>query len=451
MFNLLRKYDIGIFEYLYMFVMVIYLGQMTPQTGRMVGTISGDPFPFLLPIVLTVILVLKNPISFLNRRLIFILIVFAIWSILTIEKYHLLANEELSYYFFLFYAILVAFIHVQVFGKKLLPLYEDIVVKLCVISLVLWTWAYFDETSIPFFKQFDQTSYGNNFIYLYNWMDPSGDQVYEGITRNAGFSWEPGRFSICVVLALLCNIARNGITFLNFNVLVMLAAIATTLSTTGYVAAGVVYIIAFSHKLNTQKTLLFFFILVPTLIGVSQLGFMQKKIEEQLSVETNLKQLEKTFHYNTENADEGEYLASLERFTAMYFEWDNVRDKPILGYGRNPENSYFYEEVSTNFALTGGLVKLFAQYGIPLGLFLYLLLLISSFRLNRDFPEVSKVGLFFTFIVCSISYAMFTIPLFTAFWFYGIFYKDEEKEKEEKEKQKLTSEEIMKILHKSFS
>lgn len=450
MFSIFRKYDIGIFEYLYMFIMVIYLGQMTPQTGRMIGTISGDPFPFLLPIVLTVILVIKHPISFLNRRFLFILIIFAVWSILTIEKYHLFANEELSYYFFLFYSIFVAFIHVQIFGKKLLPLYEDIIVKLCIISLILWTWAYFDESSIPFFKQFDQTSYGNNFLYLYNWMDPSGDQVYEGIARNAGFSWEPGRFSICVVLALLCNIARNGITFLNFNVLVMLTAIATTLSTTGYVAAGVVYIIAFSHKLNTQKTLLFFFILVPTLVGISQLGFMQKKIEEQLSVETNLKHLEKTFNYNTENADEGEYLASLERFTAMYFEWDNVRDKPILGYGRNPENSYFYEEVSSNFALTGGLVKLFAQYGIPLGVFLYLLLLVSSFKLNKDFPEVSKVGLFFTFIVCSISYAMFTIPLFTAFWFYGIFHRNEEEE-EKKKKERITSEEIMKILHKSFS
>lgn len=449
MFSLLKKYDVGIFEYLYMFVMVIYLGQMTPQTGRMVGTISGDPVPFLLPIVLTVILVFKNPISFLNRRLTFVLIIFAIWSILTIEQYHLFANNELSYYFFLFYSIIVAYIHIQVFGKKLLPIYEDIVVKLCAFSLLLWTWSYFDSSSIPFFKQFDQTSYGNNFYYLFNWMDPSGDQVYEGIPRNAGFSWEPGRFSICVVLALLCNIARNGITFLNFNVLVMLAAIASTLSTTGYVATGVLYIIAFSHKLNTQKTLLFFFILVPTLIGVSQLGFMQKKIEEQLSVETNLKQLEKTFNYNTENADEGEYLASLERFTAMYFEWDNVRDKPILGYGRNPENSYFYEEVSSNFALTGGLVKLLAQYGIPLGVFLYFLLLISSFRLNKDFPEVSKVGLFFTFIVCSISYAMFTIPIFTAFWFYGIFYKDE-KEEEEKKKERITSEEIMKILQKAL-
>ena len=140
-------------------------------------------------------------------------------------------------------------------------------------------------------------------------------------------------------------------------------------------------------------------------------------------------------------------VGSLERFTAMYFEWDNVMDKPILGYGRNPENSYFYENVSTNFALTGGLVKLLAQYGLPLGIFLYLLLLVSSFKLNKDFSNISKLGLFFTFIVCSVSYAMFTTPIFTAFWFYGIFYP---KERSEEKLKVSSSEDIMKRLRKSL-
>lgn len=448
MFDFLKKNDIGIFEYLYMFIMVIYMGQMTSETSRMVGTISGDPVPFVLPIILTIIFIIRNPISFLNRRLVFILLVIGFWSILIIEKYNLFTNNELSYYFFLFYAIFIAFIHLQVLGKKLIPIYEDIIVKLSLFSLVMWSWAVLDPSSVSFFKQFEETSYGNNFIYLFNWMDPTGDQVYEGIIRNSGFSWEPGRFSICLVMALLCNIARNGITFMNFNVLVLLGTIASTLSTTGYVATAILYIISFTHKLNFQKTILFFIIFIPSLIGISQLGFMQKKIEEQLRVETNLKQLEKTFNYHSENADEGEYLASLERFTAMYFEWENLKEKPILGYGRNAEHSYFYENVSTNYSLTGGLVKLLAQYGLIIGLFLYFLLLVSSFRLNKDYPNLSKLSLFFTVIVCTISYNMFTIPIFTAFWFYGIFHPEEKKEEELKA---VSSEEIMKRLRKRLN
>ena len=59
----------GRFDFLYMFVMVIYMAQATPETSRMVGSISGNPIPFLIPIVLTFILCRKHPISFNNRNL----------------------------------------------------------------------------------------------------------------------------------------------------------------------------------------------------------------------------------------------------------------------------------------------------------------------------------------------------------------------------------------------
>ena len=58
-----------IYEYLYLFVMVIYMAQMTSETGRMVGTLSGNPILFLITIVLTIILLIRNPISFLHRKL----------------------------------------------------------------------------------------------------------------------------------------------------------------------------------------------------------------------------------------------------------------------------------------------------------------------------------------------------------------------------------------------
>ena len=60
--NFLRKY--GWFEIFYMLVMVIYMAQATPETGRMIGGLSGNPIPFLLPIILTYILWKKHPISF---------------------------------------------------------------------------------------------------------------------------------------------------------------------------------------------------------------------------------------------------------------------------------------------------------------------------------------------------------------------------------------------------
>ena len=64
--NFLKKY--GRFEIFYMLVMVIYMAQATPETGRMIGGLSGNPIPFLLPIILTYMLWRKYPISFNNRN-----------------------------------------------------------------------------------------------------------------------------------------------------------------------------------------------------------------------------------------------------------------------------------------------------------------------------------------------------------------------------------------------
>lgn len=72
--GLVHKY--GKFEMFYMFVIVIYMAQATPETSRMIGGISGNPIPLLLPMILTFILLKKNPISFNNKNLHLILSVY---------------------------------------------------------------------------------------------------------------------------------------------------------------------------------------------------------------------------------------------------------------------------------------------------------------------------------------------------------------------------------------
>ncbi len=438
-----KKRTNNLFEYIYMVIMVIYMGQMTPVTSRMVSSISGNLFPFLLPIVASVFLWLRRPVSFFHRSFWIVIGLFFFWATLVINYYDSYKNEDLSYYFFLFYSIVIAYLHVQCLGKKFLPLYENVVVILAIISLVFWIWAVVYPTSASFFKQFEPTRYGNNVYFIFNWMDPTKDQNYQGLLRNSGFSWEPGRYSIILVLALLCNIARNGVKVFNFNTIILLIAIGSTLSTTGYTAAIILYIVSFVHHVSFKKSLLFFIFFIPSIVMISRLGFMRDKIEEQIQVETDLHQLEKSFKYNNETTDEGEYVGSLNRFSAIYFEWENMKEHPLLGYGRNPTNSYFYKNVSTNFVLTGGLVKILSQHGVIFGIIIYLMLLFSSFTLSRDFDELSPFALFLTFILFSVSYSIFTTPIFTAFWFYGPFRRRAEKT-DKKERHKATLEELLK-------
>ena len=425
MIKLYNDFKVKRFEYIYFFVMIIYMAQVNQYTARMIGGLTARPlFPFLLPILLTIILLDRNKISFSNNGLSKILLIASVWTGCIIYKESLYSNKELSYYFFLFYAIIIAYIHVRVFGNKLFSLYEKIMVQMCVIALGFWLFAVLVPGSTSFFRRFPETSFGNNVYYIFNWMDPTRGQMENGVIRNAGFSWEPGRFAIMVLLAIYCNLLRNGIKFKNNrSVLILLLAMLSTQSTTGYVGVLALYAFWGLKNFNMGYILGISFFLLPIAYYASQLSFMKEKIERQLDLDFEIQKLDDRIDYVNEVRQRNEYVASVGRFQAMYYEAQNVKEDPLLGYGISSRNSYFSTHISSNFILTGAILKIFGQYGIPLGLLFYFFLYKSSARIGKEYG-VNKGALLVIFLISSISYPLFLIPVFSAFWLYGLFRKD---------------------------
>lgn len=410
------------FDFLYMFVMVIYMAQATPETSRMVGTLSGNPIPFLIPIILTFVLYRKHPISFNNKNLYIILSLYFIWAFCSLIKYGDFSIQELSYHFFMVYAIIIAYIHNRIFGYKLLPIYEDIMVLLCKIAVCGWLIAVLLPFSASFFRMFPETGYGNNVLYFFTWMDPLKGQVNLGIIRNAGCSCEPGRFAIMVTLAMFCNLCQNGIKFKkNKNIWWFILALVTTQSTTGFASALILYIIFLIKKFNLKYIAILVMVMVPIIYGLFQLDFMGDKITDRLTNAQDVSRLYEQFDYHNTNEDEGTYLGSIDRFEAMVFEWMNLIHDPLLGYGRNFKHSFFYTDITTNYTLANGLVKILSNYGIFLGLFFFLILIKSSFRISKDCREQRTIGLFLILCLSAISYPILSVPVFTTFWFYGYF------------------------------
>ena len=262
--------------------MVIYMAQIDSHTSRMIGVLSPPWFPFFLPIVLTIILLDRNKVKFDDKRLIRILLTFAIWTALLFSHKQHYDSVQYSYVFFLFYSIIIAYIHIQVFGKKMLPLYEHIMVRLCFIALFLWGIAVIYPGSATFFREFPKTNLGRNVYYLFVWLDEaeSGGAVvtYNGILRNAGCTWEPGRFSIMILLALYCNMARCGIKFRgNWGSIILLISLITTQSTTGYIGALVLYSIFAFKKFDVKYILAFFLIIVPIGYQLSKMEFRRRE------------------------------------------------------------------------------------------------------------------------------------------------------------------------------
>lgn len=422
MIKILNKYRITSFDYFYLFVIVIYMAQATPETSRMTGSLSGNPIPLLLPMVLTYILCKKHTVNFNNKNFRFILIIYSIWAICSLIKYKTFTTEELSYHFFVVYAIVIAYIQNQIYGYKLLPIYENIMVLFCKIAIVGWLIGVLLPFSSSFFRMFTETGYGNNVLYLFTWMDPAKGQVYSGIPRNAGCTWEPGHFAIMITLAIFCNLCQNGIKFRNNkNIWWLLVALATTQSTTGFFTALVTYSIFLVKKLNLKYLLLFTVVMIPIIFGLMQLDFMGEKVTKKLTNAQEVTRLEEQFAWSTTQYEEKKYLGSIDRFDAIVFEWLNVMHDPILGYGRNIEHSYFRTNITSNFVLANGLIKILGMFGLPLGLYFFYILYRSSLKMARNSNEQRQFSLFILLCLSAISYQIFTIPIFTTFWFYGLF------------------------------
>lgn len=415
-----------IYEYLYLFVMVIYMAQMTPETARMVGGLSGNPIPLLIPIVLTIILLKRNPISFDNVKLWGLAGIMAVWSIAICFKFHDFSSSNLSYYLFLFYAIFIAYIHIRVFGRDLFILYEHIMVVFSVIGLCLWGIGVLLPSSAILFHLFPETSYGNNVLYLFNWMDPAKGQIYGSIIRNAGCSWEPGRFAIMLIPAILINLSHKGMEFRNNkSIIILLLALVSTLSTTGYSIACLLYLLFWFTIVSPQRIFTFMFIILPIAVFVFSLDFMGEKIQDRANYEGLTRERIHNINYNAKEYGD-EYLGSLDRFESAYFEWINFQQEPLLGYGRNTDNSWFRINISKNLVLTGGLVKILSQYGLCIGLFLYLLLFYSSIKIGQTYWYQHRFAFAMILLLSSISYPIFGIPVFTAFWLYGLFRSEED-------------------------
>ena len=409
---------IGRFKFFYYFIMVIYMAQMCTSTNRMIAGISAPWIPFILPVILTFILLWKNNVNINNRNLLKVIVICIIWEILVTIHKGLFSASDQSFQFFLFYSIVVAYIHVQVYKERIVPLYETIIVFFCKISLFLWSLSLLTPSIMMSFASiFPDTSLGHNILYLYNYID--ANNIHH--LRNSGCAWEPGRFAIMILLGIYCNILRNGIKFKdNKNIWWLLITLLSTMSTTGYLITMLIFASCLI-KQNKRINSIYIIIAIPLSIYLCSLDFMTDKISSQLDFKSSMNNRIETFNYYKQNTQQGEYKASLGRFESMYFENKNLIHDPIVGYGRNPKKSHFYENISSNFNLTGGIVKLLSMYGLILGLYLYFLLYKSSCSFNSIYNGGNKGLLFMVILLSSVSYEIFIIPVFTAFWLYDVF------------------------------
>lgn len=398
--------------------MVVFMAQISPEV-RNIFFITSAPFRFIIPFVLTIILVVRNKVSFRNKWLGIVLLFFFVWFIaysIKIMRYggiwFPLGVINLSF------IIVYAYIHTAVFGKDLFLIFERIMVVFAIISLIL----YFFEIVLPqtasgFFSMFPDTEEdGYNFLYLYKYFYYVYDRdIYTGIVRNSGCSWEPGRFSIMLIFAICVNIFRHGKITFNRDLIILNIALLSTFSTTGIIILLLVYFLFSIKRLSISSVLQIVAVFIPLGYYIFSLDFVATKLTNQFSTFNNLE----TFIQHQTYRDE-ETQVALERIPSIGIEFRNWLEEPLLGYG-HWANSWLHNNVTEYVTTCGSLIQVFSTYGILLGTFFYFCLYKSSKQISTLFGFNKGYIIFIVSLLSSISYPVFGVMIFTSIWFFGLF------------------------------
>lgn len=376
-------------------------------------------FGFVFAFVPLVALYIKHSIS-LHPRFIAVLLIFGGW---TVVQYVTNSPFKFFQYFILFYNLFAAYLLVRLFRRLFFYYFERTVVCLAAISVLLWIVMHLigpeNLTLLSLFEPASGTSAGS--FLFFNIPDVS---YYEGtgmlgLHRNCGFCWEPGMFASFLDLAIFFNLVRckNRIVD-NPSLWILIAALLSTFSTTGYVALLVIIATHFvwgkiDLSLRNLTILSGFGIVIAVVI---QLPFMKEKILRAADVSG----------FITENANIVNYIESegqmrtVDRFEGMTLDMLNINDKPLCGYGLSRENSFIYKNVSQLINISNGTTSIFANFGLLIGSLLLISIICTSIFIRRRY-HAQNTCFFFLFVTISISYSFVSQALFMAichyYWF----------------------------------
>lgn len=414
-----RKLD---FNYWYFVFIILMFGSGTKLFSNFDPRIQ--PFSFCLILFFLFGIFVKSRDQIEYGKLFLVLLFLIPWLI-----YHYFVDSSFQYGLYATFLLqfLIGFFAAFQFKEKILIYYEEIIVVLAILSLPFWVMECVIGTDLLskfalFANPFDN---GSSFI-VYTTVDNSYlmADMYFGLARNAGFTWEAGRFASALVLAMASHIVtHNGIKWQSWEFQILVITLATTLSTTGYVSflflISVYYLFTSRIKLGTK---LFSIILIGISISyIMSLPFMEEKIRENSNeskwVTSNIDRFDKL-------SSTSDNMLCVDRTEGLFLDWLNLQYKPILGTGLAHNDTYLYKYVADFITTSNGLLRPLSQLGLVLGIPFFILLFLGTKKLSKKYQYSGINIIFLMSIIVQYSYNFMFTSLFCSIICY-CFVKDE--------------------------
>jgi len=376
------------------------------------SVIAFSPITLILSLLFALYLFIKNKKNidklFVNFSLLFFLVnIFLFFSLLKFDIF-------LSGYMYL--KFLYAYLSIKNIGldffKNIVKIgYYGAIISLAFFSFQIINYDFtfkfvgFLQNSFDFLT-FRNESFANNILFTVN----SSAEF-----RNSGFMWEPKGFANFLIISIFFQLVIGSFKVFNKKMLIMLIALITTFSTTGFIALFSLLIFYFLNK-NLKTSLIFFpiFILFSSIIFFNT-DFLYDKIVYELSL---TKEYENLLYQKKDYKDD---VYSLGRTGSFIVDINDLKNRPFFGYGFTRENrtqSDFVKLIRVN-----GLSDLLAVYGI-VGFILYfymhhIFLKKMQNQLNFKFAPIILI----TLIIIYTASTLTSHPLWISFLFLSLVYK----------------------------
>jgi hypothetical protein len=407
---------ITFFEYLCVFILILYAGRANTFFDTL--SVKNNPVGASVPLLLAAILALKWKIKF-DSHFFGLLFGTIIYFLAVSIKYRVFHPTFLLDYFSIFF---IVYVIIKALKFKVFLIYEYLLTILAIIGILFWIVQIglrgdrlFEILNrIPGIELFSKvTSRGLNIIFYS--VQPSYSSILYNfnIPRNCGFVWEPGAFAVYLCLAILINLFFIKSDTKGKNRLwILLVALISTLSTTGYIIFVVIILYyLLNKKLNLIILLLPFAVIA--IVYLSSLPFMSKKVIELIDETKGIDQLlEGTYGMET--------ASTPQRFTSFMLTFIDFRNNPVLGVGGHKEDTYTYK-IGSNISAISGIGNLLAQFGLYGFIFFIILSYKSSFFFSRYYKYRGKFLLFIIILFISVSYSIIFIPMVMCFWMFHFF------------------------------
>lgn len=361
-----------------------------------------------LPLLFIIYYAYVRKIS-LSREIIIFTILFILLSIAHTLKFMEVHPRFVGYHVL---GILVSYFALKAMGQDFFVHFEKLVYYLCIFALLFYL--LINLLGWPFI----------NLLRSVSVLEPGADNVDTTLGfftipvikdqillyRNAGFAWEPGAFACLTALGIFVNLVLRKFKFINNHRLyIMVLALLSSQSTTGYVLLLVLMIFAVYNKdINIKHKLPVYLIVIALAAFASTLPFMYEKIKSTLEFDLD-RLVRRAILYDSSYA--------LQRFSSFALDFIDFKNHPIIGYGGH-NDAQWIREYGAELVSISGVGKVLARFGIIGAIFFTYSLIRSSreFAANFNFKGWWFLATITTIIL--VSYPILEQPLIICFWLY---------------------------------